>query len=314
MFARRRLVTPAGRCLLAAVAVAFTLAAGVPGAAGPAGQPARTASHAGTVWAVNALGRKVAVTTPAFAPTPVHPEKITHPGSDYMGAVNMAHAPWPRLASVTPQAAARRLPGIDISSYQGIINWLAVAPAIDFSYAKATEGRYYTNPDFFNQYQGPYGYGVIRGAYHFAIPSNSTGQSQADFFIKHGGGWSSDGLTLPGVLDIEYNPYGRECYRLTRSQMVSWIWNFVHEYAYKEHAYPVIYTTADWWSTCTGNYAGFGAYDPLWIAYYASSAGPLPRGWGSYTFWQYAPSGRVPGDQDVFNGSRARLRALATKG
>jgi GH25 family lysozyme M1 (1,4-beta-N-acetylmuramidase) len=310
VFARRRLVTLAGRCLLAAVAAVFTLAAGMPGTAGPAG----AASHAGTVWAANALGRKVAVSKPAFAPTPVHPEKITHPGSDYMGAVNMAHAPWPRSANITPRAAARRLPGIDISSYQGIINWPSVAPAIDFSYAKATEGRYYTNPDFFNQYQGPYGYGVIRGAYHFAVPGNSTGQSQADFFIKHGGGWSSDGLTLPGVLDIEYNPYGSECYRLTRSQMVSWIWNFVHEYAYKEHAYPVIYTTADWWSTCTGNYAGFGTYDPLWIAYYASSAGPLPRGWGSYTFWQYAPSGRVPGDQDVFNGSRAKLKALATNG
>jgi GH25 family lysozyme M1 (1,4-beta-N-acetylmuramidase) len=306
----RRLVTPAGRYPLAALAIAFALVAGVPGMAWPAG-PAR---HTGTVWAVDASGTKVPVPKPTFARTPVHPEQITHPGADYMGAVNLAHAPWPPAANIRPAARAARLPGIDISAFQGIINWAAVAPAVDFSYAKATESTYYTNPDFGNQYTTPRSYRVIRGAYHFAIPSNSTGQAQANFFIRHGGGWSRDGLTLPGALDIEYNPYGRECYGLTRSQMVSWIRNFVNEYAYREHAYPVIYTSADWWATCTRNYAGFGASDPLWIAHYAASAGPLPLGWGSYTFWQYAPMGRLPGDQDVFNGTHARLKALATKG
>jgi GH25 family lysozyme M1 (1,4-beta-N-acetylmuramidase) len=301
---------------LAGVAVVFALAAGVPGMTSPAGQGASTTSRGGTVWAVTASGQKVAVPKPTFTPTPVHPEKITHPGADYMGAINIAHAPWGHSAPIrlATSAAVPHLPGIDVSSYQGNINWASVAPYIDFSYAKATEGTYYTNPYFYNQYEGPYYRGVIRGAYHFAIPNNSSGQAQADFFIKHGGGWSSDGRTLPGALDIEYNPYGSECYRLTRSQMVSWLWNFVHEYAYKEHAYPVIYTTTDWWSACTGNYAGFGSYDPLWIARYAASVGTLPHGWGFYTFWQYSPSGGLPGDQDVFNGAYTRLKTLATKG
>ena len=316
MSAYRRPGTLTGRYPLAAAAVVFALAAAVPGAAGPAGGPTAPGSRKGTVWAVNALGRQVPVTKPAFTPTPVHPEKLTHPGADYMGAVNTAHAPWGHSAPIRPAAAAAapHLPGIDISSYQGSINWASVAPHVDFSYAKATEGTSYTNPDFPNQYQGPSRHGVIRGAYHFAIPGNSSGQAQADFFIEHGGGWTSDGRTLPGALDIEYNPYGGECYGLTRSQMVSWVWNFVHEYAYKEHAYPVIYTTTDWWSTCTGNYAGFGTYDRLWIARYAAGAGPLPHGWGSYTFWQYAASGKLPGDQDVFNGAYPKLKALATNG
>jgi GH25 family lysozyme M1 (1,4-beta-N-acetylmuramidase) len=312
MSASRRSGTLTGRYPLAAVAVVFALAAAV----GPAAASAGTVPHGGTVWAVNALGQPVPVTRPAFTPTPVHPEKLTHPGADYMGAVNIAHAPWGHSAPARPatSAAVTHLPGIDISSYQGNINWAAVAPYIDFSYAKATEGTYYTNPDFYNQYEGPYNYGVIRGAYHFAIPNNSSGQAQADFFIKHGGGWSSDGRTLPGVLDIEYNPYGGECYGLTHAQMVSWVSNFIHEYVYKEHAYPVIYTTTDWWSTCTGNYAGFGKYDPLWIARYAAGPGTLPRGWGFYTFWQYSPSGGLPGDQDVFNGAYTRLKTLATNG
>jgi GH25 family lysozyme M1 (1,4-beta-N-acetylmuramidase) len=233
-----------------------------------------------------------------------------------MGAINIAHAPWGHSAPIrlATSTAVPHLPGIDVSSYQGNINWASVAPYIDFSYAKATEGTYYTNPDFTNQYNGPYSHGVIRGAYHFAIPNNSTAKAQADFFINHGGGWSRDGRTLPGALDIEYNPYGGECYEFTHARLVTWLRNFINEYAFREHAFPVIYTTTDWWSTCTGNYAGFGANDPLWIARYAASAGPLPRGWGFYTFWQHASSGSLPGDQDVFNGTKARLKTLATKG
>lgn len=267
-------------------------------------------SHPGAVWARTASGRMVRLTRPRFVPTPVHPEKITHPGRDFMGSTVASHF---KGGPVARSSTVPQLPGVDVSAYQGNINWSKIARYLDFSYAKATEGTYYTNPYFYNQYVGPYKAGLIRGAYQFAIPNNSSGQSQADYFIKHGGGWSSDGKTLPGALDIEYNPYGSECYGLTQGQMVSWLHNFTKEYAYKEHVYPVIYSTTDWWSTCTGNNNGFGKYDPLWIANYtASHGGPLPHGWGFYTFWQYRTSGwRGPGDQDVFNGAYKQLQAFA---
>ncbi|MFC1415567.1 GH25 family lysozyme [Streptacidiphilus cavernicola] len=275
---------------------------------------APTPSTTGTPSYARAMnGQMVAVSN--YRPnTPVHPEAITHPGLDSMGSTVAAHETSLAPAAVTP-AAVPQLPGIDVSSYQGNINWTAVAPHIDFSYAKASEGTYNTNPDFTNQYNGPYNAGVIRGSYHFAIPNNSSGSVQADYFIAHGGGWSGDGKTLPGALDIEYNPYGAECYGLSQASMVSWIWSFVNEYAAREHAYPVIYTTTNWWSTCTGNNSGFAAYDPLWIANYsASGGGTLPSGWGYYTFWQYADSGSQPGDQDVFNGAYTQLQAIAAKG
>ena len=244
--------------------------------------------------------------------TPVHPEKLTHPASDSMGAVTTAHGGGNSDAAVpATTAAVSGLPGIDVSSHQGNLNWASIAPHIDFAYAKATEGTYYTNPDFTNQYEGPYNQGVIRGAYHFGIPNNSTGAAQADYFVRHGGGWSADGLTLPGALDIEYNPYGAECYGLTKAQMTSWIWAFVNEYAFDTGVYPVIYSTYDWWSTCTSSDKGFASHDPFWIARYASSAGTLPAGYSFYTFWQYADSGSEPGDQDVFNGAYSRLQALA---
>jgi len=245
--------------------------------------------------------------------TPVHPEKMTHPADDTMGIVTKEHGggATAQAAAAAITAAVAGLPGIDVSGYQGDLNWASIAPSIDFVYAKATEGTYYTNPDFNNQYEGPYDQGVIRGAYHFGIPDNSSGATQADYFATHGGGWSADGLTLPGALDIEYNPYGAECYGLTQAQMTSWIWDFVNEYAYDTGVYPVIYSTEDWWSTCTSSDSGFASYDPFWIARYASSAGTLPAGYSYYTFWQYADSGSEPGDQDVFNGAYSRLQALA---
>ncbi len=76
-------------------------------------------------------------------------------------------------------------------------------------------------------------------------------------------------------------------------------------------ATPSIYTTTDWWTTCTGNSGAFGSTNPLFVARYASTVGTLPAGWGFYTFWQYADAGTFPGDQDYFNGAIDRLQALA---
>ena len=93
--------------------------------------------------------------------------------------------------------------------------------------------------------------------------------------------------------------------------MVSWIRTFSNRVHILTKRYPTIYTTTDWWKTCTGNNADFGKTNPLFIARYSSKAGTLPAGWNFYTFWQYADHGKFPGDQDVFNGAYSRLQALA---
>jgi GH25 family lysozyme M1 (1,4-beta-N-acetylmuramidase) len=205
--------------------------------------------------------------------------------------------------------------GLDVSSYQGNVDWSAVkAAGVDFAYIKASEGNYYTNPYFAQQYNGSYDQDIIRGAYHFANPSTSSGTSQADYFVDNGGGWSSDGRTLPGALDVEYNPYGPECYGLSQSEMVSWIAAFVNEYFARTHVWAVIYTRSGWWSDCTGNSTAFNSNDPLWVANYTGSPGVLPGDCPFYTFWQYNNAAVLPGNPDVFNGSTTRLQVLAQDG
>ncbi|KAJ7832083.1 glycoside hydrolase family 25 protein [Mycena olivaceomarginata] len=182
--------------------------------------------------------------------------------------------------------------GIDVSHFQATVDWAKVkAAGVSFVYIKATEGTTFQDPTF---------------------SSNSSGAAQAKYFLAHGGGWSADGRTLPGALDIEYNPSGAECYGLSASAMVSWISDFSSTYHAATTRYPVIYTTTDWWKTCTGNSAKFAANNPLWIAHYSSSIGTLPAGWSFTTFWQYADSGPNPGDQDLFNGDAAGLKRMAT--
>ena len=125
---------------------------------------------------------------------------------------------------VAPVRASRPegLPGLDVSSWQGNVDWTAVwAGGGRFAYVKATESTTYVNPYFTQQYMGAYQVGLVRGAYHFALPDRSSGATQADFFAAHGGAWSADSQTLPGALDIEYNPYGPTCYGLSQSAMAA---------------------------------------------------------------------------------------------
>ncbi|WP_181861043.1 lysozyme [Streptomyces diacarni] len=202
--------------------------------------------------------------------------------------------------------------GVDVSSHQGNVAWSTLwNSGVRFAYVKATESTSYKNPYFTQQYNGSYNVGMIRGAYHFATPNTSSGATQANYFAGNGGGWSKDGKTLPGVLDIEYNPYGATCYGLSKSAMVNWIKDFTSTYKARTGRDAVIYTTTNWWTQCTGNSSAFGNSNPLWVARYASSPGTLPAGWGFYTFWQYTSSGPTVGDHNYFNGSMDRLKVLA---
>nr|ABX57600.1 lysozyme [Streptomyces exfoliatus] len=202
--------------------------------------------------------------------------------------------------------------GVDVSSHQGNVAWSTLwNSGVKWAYVKATEGTYYKNTYFAQQYNGSYNVGMIRGSYHFATPDTTTGAAQADYFVNNGGGWSKDGRTLPGVLDIEWNPYGATCYGKTQAGMVAWIRDFVNRYKYRTGRDAVIYTATNWWTQCTGNYSGFGSTNPLWVARYASTVGELPAGWLYYTMWQYTSSGPTVGDHNHFNGDLSRVQALA---
>jgi GH25 family lysozyme M1 (1,4-beta-N-acetylmuramidase) len=165
---------------------------------------------------------------------------------------------------------------------------------------------------FDTHYAGSTDAGLIRGGYHYGHPNSGSGADQAAFFIANGGGWTSDGITMPGMLDIEYNPgSGNDCYDLDPDSIVSWVSEFVEAYNDSEGVYPMIYTNLDWWSRCAGNSNAFIDLCPLVVARYSSSVGELPGGWPFHTIWQYSDAYEYGGDADSFNGSEDSLKKLA---
>ncbi|MEU9185979.1 lysozyme [Streptomyces sp. NPDC048484] len=239
---------------------------------------------------------------------PVRAADVPARGSAHMGMGVIPHDGQGGL----PTSRATQTEGVDVSSHQGNVAWPALwSSGVKWAYVKATEGTYYTNPYFTQQYTGSYNVGMIRGAYHFATPDTTGGAAQANYFVDHGGGWSKDGRTLPGALDIEWNPYGAACFGKTQSAMVTWIRDFLNQYKARTGRDAVIYSATSWWTQCTGDYAGFASANPLWIARYASAAGTLPAGWSYYTMWQYTSSGPTVGDHNKFNGTLDRVVALA---
>lgn len=208
--------------------------------------------------------------------------------------------------------------GIDVSHWNGDIDWGSVADAgVKFSFAKVSEGTYYVDSQFSAEDSGAAAAGLLHGGYHFAIPDDSSGAEQADYFVAYGGDWYDDGQTLPGVLDIEYNPYGETCYDLSNSEMADWVRDFVDEYKALTGRAAIIYTTANWWNSCVGS-TDFGA-NPMWVAHYGVSSPTIPEGWGAWTFWQYSSTGSVAGidadtDMDIYIGTITELRDYAEGG
>lgn len=218
------------------------------------------------------------------------------------------------LAAATP---TNGILGMDVSSHQPVINWQNEwNKGARFSYNKVSEGTVYVNPLRQSQAQGARSVGMYQGGYHFALPSMTSGAAQANYFVDNGGGWTNDGKTLPGMLDVEWNPYpslGNMCFNMSQSQMRTWISDFVTTYKNRTGVNPEIYTAKSWWDTCVGNTTMF-SHIPLHVARYASTVGELPLGWQRHAIWQYSDSDIFAGDSNVFNGNAAQLRNFAAGG
>ncbi len=204
--------------------------------------------------------------------------------------------------------------GIDVSHWQGTINWTKVDNAgVTFAFMKATEGTSYTDPKLATNWAATKQAGIYRGAYHFARPSTAAGSAaaQARYFVSKVGATSfkSPG-TLPPVLDLEATG------GLGPSALRSWVSSWLTTTEQLTGRTPILYFSPAFWEGHLGNSTAFTRY-PLWIAHYTTASAPrVPGGWKTWTFWQRTSSGTVPGisglvDMNRFNGTSAQIAALA---
>src|SRR5258708_10875881 len=131
-----------------------------------------------------------------------HTHSLTHPLSS-AGCILAAMA-FTTLA-ICERAAAQRPYGIDVSSYQGSINWSSVKSCgYIFAWTKATEGNYYQDADFVSNENNGKGAGVYMGAYHFARPDLNSPGTEASYYWSFAKSYVlADGKTLMPMLDFE---------------------------------------------------------------------------------------------------------------
>ncbi|HEX7603874.1 MAG TPA: GH25 family lysozyme [Polyangiaceae bacterium] len=207
-------------------------------------------------------------------------------------------------AALSVCAKGPTVPGLDVSYYQGTIDWNAVKKAGKvFAIARVSDGTGFTDPTFVKNWQGMKSAGIIRGVYQFFRP-NQDPIAQADLMLaqlKAAGGLAAD--DLQPVMDMEVS--GGLGPAAIQANMQKWL-TYVEG---KTGRKPIIYTAA-FMSSNVGT--GFTKY-PLWVANYGPVCPTMPSGWTQWVMWQSSSTGSVAGisgsiDVDEFNGTLSDLK------
>lgn len=176
--------------------------------------------------------------------------------------------------------------GIDVSHWQGNINWAKVKTSgIRFAIIKAggSDDGFYTDSRWEANYKGAKANGIAVGAYYFAGPkcvTEEAGRADAKRFIRLLKGKT---LEYPVYFDCEAQPAAK------RSGTTKAALAFCRELE-KAGYYAGIYAST---------YSGFqDRLDDVklhsiahWVAQYAGKCSYR----GDYGIWQYSSSGKVPG-------------------
>jgi GH25 family lysozyme M1 (1,4-beta-N-acetylmuramidase) len=239
-----------------------------------------------------------------------------------LAALSLVAAMVPQLVAIAPAAAATTPRGIDVSHWQGTIDWSAVAgDGIDFAIMKATESAgkdAYTDPTFKTNRTNAQLAGLTVGAYHVASPSKRTDDArrEADRFLR---------VAKPGVgnmiptLDIEIRnvPDGMKPAVLER-----WVRAWLNRVTNRLGVRPMIYGSQYMFEKLLDDSTWFADNGhPLWFAWPRPNLpDPLPandwqgQGW---TLWQWTWEGSIDGisgdvDRDRFAGNDLVTATIAS--
>ena len=199
--------------------------------------------------------------------------------------------------------------GIDVSAYQGEINWLKIEDQnMKFAFLKATEGSSFVDERFAYNWDEAHKTTLRVGAYHF-FSYDSSGKTQAENFIRT---VPKEANALPPVIDVEF--YGDKEKNLpVRSDVekeLRTMIDMLHKHYGKR---TIIYTTQKAYDLYIKN--GFRESD-IWIRdVFTDPSLPDRRNW---VFWQYTDKEKLEGyngkekfiDVNVFHRSLAEFKAF----
>ena len=200
--------------------------------------------------------------------------------------------------------------GIDVSKFQGDIDWSKVADSgVKFAWIKATEGGDRVDTRFQANWEGAKAAGIAHGAYHFVYWCRPPMEEMANFELNA----PVEPDALPPVLDVEATPTSKTCkVHLTEEGAIAAMKVMLEEMERHYGKRPVIYTTVDFYQAILADGA-FMDY-PIWVR--STKYHPAVR-YGSrpWTFWQYQSDAHVAGigpkvDRNAFYGTKSEWTAF----
>ena len=185
--------------------------------------------------------------------------------------------------------------GIDVSSYQGNINFASVKNAgIDVVYIKSSEGQSYIDPYFEQNYQNAKANGLKVGFYHYVTARTvEQAQVQANFFARVISGKEPDCR-----LAMDFESFGN----LSVNEINEISRVFLETLQSATNKEVLIYSNS--YTARTILSSSLAIY-PLWVANYGVSEPGGNDKWSTWVGWQYTSTGRVSGifgnvDRDQF--------------
>ena len=182
------------------------------------------------------------------------------------------------------EGSRRMLRGIDVSYWQGAIDWERVkASGVDFAFLRASVSDYYSDETFYYNITQAQRAGIKVGVYHYCkATTGASARAEARFFLD---ALEPYELDFPIVVDIEDSTQeGLSVDELTRVAMV-----FCDEI--KKAGYtPMIYSSASWLNNRL-DMSRLSEYE-VWVAHWGTTK-PAYR--GSFGVWKYSCEGRVSG-------------------
>lgn len=213
------------------------------------------------------------------------------------------------LVLSAPAGAATYASGLDVSHWNGTIDWIQVAgDGYTFMFAKATEGTTFSDITYPVNRGGTQGLGMRVGAYHFARPAGANDGAlaanaiaQADYFVDFAQPAAGD---LPPALDLETNG------GLSPARLVGWTQAWLGEVDARTGVHALIYASPSFWKTSLGDTTAFaGNGNPLWIAHWTTNPAPLvpASNWAGlgWSFWQWTKCTKAAGFAHCGDGDRA---------
>lgn len=181
--------------------------------------------------------------------------------------------------------------GIDVSVWQGTIDWHAVAASgKSFAICKRSEGAAIIDPTFAANWAGIREAGMVRGCYHFAQPGVNSPEQEAAHFLA-----GLPALETGDIIALDIEAGGTQ----DRSAWaLAWLRQVEAAIGYK----PLLYSYQDYIHRCLTDPA-LAAF-PLWLASYSTSIPASIGPWPSIALWQYSESERVPGISSNVDGDQ----------